>query len=120
MGPQQLEGKLFGDIKYCQISKMLFEHELIRKIIYGFWEEIPKQEKEKEALLFEIYHYLFEQKNTTSHRLSKCLSEEFFLTLYGLKLLLEKESLTVVSKRLEAHKNKFRIFLEKELIENKK
>lgn len=115
MGPQKRTALFIGFSQEEQKGHRLFSHPLIMEIILSFIEELPSDQKDRKQVLDQIEHYLFEQPNVTCKKLDKCLSEEFYSTLYGLKSLLQKDSLEVVTRSLKENKKRFKAFLYEEL-----
>lgn len=77
--------------------------------------ELLKKSAESEMILDRIQEYLFEQPYLKATKLKPLVTHELYLSLRGLKKLLQRHHLNFINLCLDEHKKQFGKWLKEEL-----
>jgi len=102
-----------GAVSVHQTVRML-DYPIIKNLIEQTMPSLLDGSDRSQALLDQIETYLFRQTGLKAPELEESLTEELFLGLYGLKTLMQKQNLNVISWSLEEHQNRFREWLQQQ------
>lgn len=106
---------LFGDGQRGSAYREALSVPRVESLVDQLIAELPGQAGISKKLLSRIYDYLFVQKKLKAPELEKELPSDLYITLYGLKSMLQKHSPRVVALNLAEHKARFQAFLDAEL-----
>lgn len=89
--------------------------DFINRLVSAFYPNLFDGSQKSKAILREVNHFFEDKSQLESERLQSLLIEECYMTLSGLKALLQSHSFNAIMFALERHKKQYRQFLEQKL-----
>jgi len=114
ISPQQFQLFVEQEIQETHLHPIL-QYPLVKQILSSFLPGFHRNPGRYAAILGEISQYLLETSNLRFDSLLKNLPEDFRITLYGLKLQLQRQNLQQVGNIIENQKHIFGRWLDEEL-----
>ena len=100
---------------YDILSHPILQYPLVLQIMSSFFPDFPRNRGKYGILLEQVSQYLLETPDLHPNILTKEFSEEFRVTLYGLKIQLQERSFQQVSNMIENQKQSFEEWLDQAL-----